>query len=177
MSSSQREAELSREDDHVGKLLLSVDAPVLTSNKFQRKLKRRIKLTLRQDVGFDHCEAIYEYRSMIIFEPIIYLLVPSLPASPDESPHLRSHRCLIGFLRFIALLIRFLSNSMSTQRFSNCGRRLRPSSPSMPWTIWPALVVLWGVCWMFWHRPGSPIVSESGLWDDYERIGERSDQA
>ncbi len=19
----------------------------------------------------------------------------------------------------------------------------------MPWTIWPALVVLWGVCWMF----------------------------
>src|ERR1700726_855580 len=21
----------------------------------------------------------------------------------------------------------------------------------MPWTIWPALVVLWGFCWMFYH--------------------------
>ncbi|RSL54707.1 hypothetical protein CEP54_009747 [Fusarium duplospermum] len=24
----------------------------------------------------------------------------------------------------------------------------------MPWTIWPALVVLWGVCWMFYPSPG-----------------------
>ncbi|KIX04750.1 uncharacterized protein Z518_05620 [Rhinocladiella mackenziei CBS 650.93] len=23
----------------------------------------------------------------------------------------------------------------------------------MPWTIWPALVVLWGVCWMFYDEP------------------------
>ncbi|ERF71356.1 hypothetical protein EPUS_03511 [Endocarpon pusillum Z07020] len=23
----------------------------------------------------------------------------------------------------------------------------------MPWTIWPALVVLWGVCWMFYEEP------------------------
>jgi hypothetical protein len=22
----------------------------------------------------------------------------------------------------------------------------------MPWTIWPALVVLWGVCWMFFDE-------------------------
>ncbi|KAI8679318.1 C2H2-type domain-containing protein [Fusarium keratoplasticum] len=24
----------------------------------------------------------------------------------------------------------------------------------MPWTIWPALIVLWGVCWMFYPSPG-----------------------
>jgi hypothetical protein len=24
----------------------------------------------------------------------------------------------------------------------------------MPWTIWPALVVLWGVCWMFYEELG-----------------------
>ncbi|KAH6995624.1 hypothetical protein BKA56DRAFT_138277 [Ilyonectria sp. MPI-CAGE-AT-0026] len=24
---------------------------------------------------------------------------------------------------------------------------------TMPWTIWPALVVLWGVCWMFYPSP------------------------
>ena len=27
--------------------------------------------------------------------------------------------------------------------------RLRPPCTTMPWSIWPALVVLWGVCWMF----------------------------
>jgi len=25
----------------------------------------------------------------------------------------------------------------------------------MPWNIWPSLVVLWGVCWMF-YNPLSP---------------------
>jgi hypothetical protein len=28
-------------------------------------------------------------------------------------------------------------------------KRLRAPCTTMPWTIWPALVVLWGVCWMF----------------------------
>ena len=27
---------------------------------------------------------------------------------------------------------------------------LRPPCTTMPWTAWPALVVLWGVCWMFY---------------------------
>jgi hypothetical protein len=31
---------------------------------------------------------------------------------------------------------------------------IRPRCTTMPWTIWPALVVLWGVCWMF-YSPGS----------------------
>jgi len=26
----------------------------------------------------------------------------------------------------------------------------------MPWTIWPALVVLWGVCWMFYYEQSQP---------------------
>lgn len=30
--------------------------------------------------------------------------------------------------------------------------RLRPPCTTMPWTIWPALVVLWGVCWMFFEE-------------------------
>jgi hypothetical protein len=28
-------------------------------------------------------------------------------------------------------------------------KRKRPPCLTMPWTIWPSLVVLWGVCWMF----------------------------
>lgn len=27
--------------------------------------------------------------------------------------------------------------------------RIRHLCTTMPWTIWPALVVLWGICWMF----------------------------
>lgn len=27
--------------------------------------------------------------------------------------------------------------------------RQRPKCTTMPWNIWPFLVVLWGVCWMF----------------------------
>ena len=32
--------------------------------------------------------------------------------------------------------------------------RLRPPCTTMPWTVWPSLMVLWGVCWMFyWPSP------------------------
>lgn len=37
--------------------------------------------------------------------------------------------------------------------FSEFPCRLRPLCTTMPWTIWPALVVLWGVCWMFYGEP------------------------
>lgn len=36
--------------------------------------------------------------------------------------------------------------------FSEFPNRLRPPCTTMPWTIWPALVVLWGVCWMFYEE-------------------------
>ena len=49
----------------------------------------------------------------------------------------------------------------------NYSKALRPPCLSMPWTIWPALVVLWGVCWMFHPQPNSSIFSEDVLatWD------------
>ncbi|KAH8883049.1 hypothetical protein GQ53DRAFT_435584 [Thozetella sp. PMI_491] len=33
--------------------------------------------------------------------------------------------------------------------FSEFVKGMRPLCTTMPWTIWPSLVVLWGVCWMF----------------------------
>ncbi|KAL9114708.1 MAG: hypothetical protein Q9227_001386, partial [Pyrenula ochraceoflavens] len=36
-------------------------------------------------------------------------------------------------------------------RSSEFPNRFRPPCTTMPWTIWPALVVLWGVCWMFYN--------------------------
>lgn len=35
--------------------------------------------------------------------------------------------------------------------FSEFPCSFRPPCTTMPWTIWPALVVLWGVCWMFYE--------------------------
>ena len=39
--------------------------------------------------------------------------------------------------------------------FSEFPNSMRPPCTTMPWTIWPALVVLWGVCWMFHTPPNS----------------------
>lgn len=36
--------------------------------------------------------------------------------------------------------------------FPNAFRHL---CTTMPWTIWPSLVILWGVCWMFYGSPPS----------------------
>jgi hypothetical protein len=36
--------------------------------------------------------------------------------------------------------------------FSEFPNRLRPPCTTMPWTIWPVLVVPWGVCWMFYEE-------------------------
>ncbi|KAK4187010.1 hypothetical protein QBC35DRAFT_251150 [Podospora australis] len=35
-------------------------------------------------------------------------------------------------------------------------RGMRHLCTTMPWTIWPVLVVLWGVCWMFYPPCGTP---------------------
>jgi hypothetical protein len=45
---------------------------------------------------------------------------------------------------------------------SEYAHRRRPPCTTMPWNIWPALVVLWGVCWMFY---GSPQITDS-TWMD-----------
>lgn len=38
--------------------------------------------------------------------------------------------------------------------FSEFPNKFRPPCTTMPWNIWPALVVLWGVCWMFYDNCG-----------------------
>lgn len=70
---------------------------------------------------------------------------------------------------------RFISHNVSTSsgRRGNPGRVIRPSlgpiCSTMPWTIWSALAVLWGVCWMFYYPPGGigqPGPKESQSWID-----------
>jgi hypothetical protein len=52
---------------------------------------------------------------------------------------------IIVFL-FLQTLYEQLVNAAKIFEFPD---RIRPPCTTMPWTIWPALVVLWGVCWMF----------------------------
>jgi hypothetical protein len=58
------------------------------------------------------------------------------------------------FLEHLVLLLlstlRFL---LSCSKFGGFQNRQRPRCTTMPWTIWPSLVVLWGVCWMFVNTP------------------------
>lgn len=37
--------------------------------------------------------------------------------------------------------------------FCEFPKGIRHPCTTMPWTIWPSLVVLWGVCWMFYGSP------------------------
>lgn len=49
-------------------------------------------------------------------------------------------------------------------QFSEFSSRLRPPCTTMPWTIWPALVVLWGVCWMFYGEYGWSVGDQADSW-------------
>jgi hypothetical protein len=58
------------------------------------------------------------------------------------------------FLEYLSLLLlsilRFL---LGCSKFGGFQNRQRPRCTTMPWNIWPSLVVLWGVCWMFINTP------------------------
>ncbi|KAH7419404.1 hypothetical protein BKA64DRAFT_650702 [Cadophora sp. MPI-SDFR-AT-0126] len=52
--------------------------------------------------------------------------------------------------RYLELLFRRLLQFLTSySRFGGFRDRRRPKCTTMPWSIWPSLVVLWGVCWMF----------------------------
>jgi hypothetical protein len=58
---------------------------------------------------------------------------------------LKLEKILALWEKVLYLLLLYLS-------FSEFPNRLRPLCTTMPWTIWPVLVVLWGVCWMFYEE-------------------------
>lgn len=81
----------------------------------------------------------------------IFQLVPK-PPSPSElgllsilcQKLLSLRKVLVSCLR---IFLQILHNFGSAYEFPNC---FRHPCTTMPWTIWPALAVLWGVCWMFY---------------------------
>ncbi len=84
--------------------------------------------------------------------------------------YLKLEKILALWEMVLYLLLLYLS-------FSEFPNRLRPPCTTMPWTIWPALVVLWGVCWMFcdelswnWGDQGEPLMAD-GMMGLFEDIG------
>lgn len=61
---------------------------------------------------------------------------------------------IIELMQTVRVYITLILNTVSSG-FSEFPNSMRPPCTTMPWTIWPALVVLWGVCWMF-YTPLSP---------------------
>ena len=76
-------------------------------------------------------------------------------AAREQLEHERIAR-LWPCLEYLALLLlsilRFL---LCCSKFGGFQNRQRPRCTTMPWNIWPSLVVLWGVCWMFVNTPFS----------------------
>jgi hypothetical protein len=74
-------------------------------------------------------------------------------AEREQLEHERIAR-LWRSLEYLALLLlsilRFL---LGCSKFGGFQNRERPRCTTMPWNIWPSLVVLWGVCWMFVNTP------------------------
>jgi hypothetical protein len=74
-------------------------------------------------------------------------------AEREQLEHERIAR-LWRSLEYLALLLlsilRFL---LGCSKFGGFQNRQRPRCTTMPWNIWPSLVVLWGVCWMFVNTP------------------------
>lgn len=86
---------------------------------------------------------------------------------PLEMQILFSFVCrMLQMLDFHArrLQAKFLTSlSTSPDDLSDFPNRRRPPCTTMPWNIWPALVVLWGVCWMFYSPIACSFLDELDL--------------
>jgi hypothetical protein len=81
------------------------------------------------------------------------LLFDTLGAPSELGPHDIS--LILHFLKYLLTCLLFCN-------FSLFPGTIRPRCTTMPWTIWPALVVLWGVCWMFRPPRSDTQVEHSG---------------
>jgi hypothetical protein len=90
---------------------------------------------------------------------VVWLKEGGSSMAPHAELFLRWHMNIIRQCLWFVIMAR-VSLSLVLQLQKACRRRshmrmrlarkkFRPPSTTMPWTIWPALVVLWGVFWMF----------------------------
>jgi hypothetical protein len=75
---------------------------------------------------------------------------------------------LLSLKYFSILLQKILQYLLLFGKFAEFPNRRRPKCTTMPWNIWPSLVVLWGVCWMFYPYPDNQDTPNEFLqYDEY----------
>lgn len=85
-------------------------------------------------------------------QELLQQLLQQLPPSLDPDRFIRKQ--LLSYLEHLALLLlKVLRSLLSSVRSAGIMKRRRPKCTTMPWEIWPSLVILWGVCWMFYPPP------------------------
>ena len=81
----------------------------------------------------------------------------------------RLDRIIQTLQRWLNLFALFLSRFF----FFEFPNNLRHLCTTMPWSIWPALVVLWGVCWMFYNgNNGAATTPVDGMPNDVNTVEE-----
>lgn len=106
-----------------------------------------------------------------------YLLLNTTLASSSESwdryrqAKNELKKGILFFLLFLAftayLLPEILQYLLLFCKFAEFPNRRRPKCTTMPWNIWPSLMVLWGVCWMFYPGPSrQDDIPVQFLWND-----------
>jgi hypothetical protein len=74
-------------------------------------------------------------------------------AEREQLEHERIARLWRSLEYLVLLLLSILRFLLGCSKFGGFQNRQRPKCTTMPWNIWPSLVVLWGVCWMFVNTP------------------------
>jgi hypothetical protein len=78
---------------------------------------------------------------------------PLEQAAREQLEHERIARLWRSLDDLALLLLSILRFLLGCSKFGGFQNRERPRCTTMPWNIWPSLVVLWGVCWMFVNTP------------------------
>lgn len=72
------------------------------------------------------------------------------------------------WFNFLSILVHALK--ISFRSFFSPFKGMRYRCTTMPWTIWPSLLVLWGVCWMFYGSP-EEYISQGDITDTTPDLG------
>ncbi|UPK91283.1 hypothetical protein LCI18_002218 [Fusarium solani-melongenae] len=139
-----------------------------------RRIRHRLRVRIREEINQEEAMKIFRQIKSVIAD----LQTTRFSADAEDGP-------LVWLMKSEMLIeriyerLRFLYYRLAVyttaclwpySEFPGC---IRPPCTTMPWTIWPALIVLWGVCWMFYPSPGratgvAELESQSHL--DYQSL-------
>ncbi|KAH8901689.1 hypothetical protein GQ53DRAFT_8239 [Thozetella sp. PMI_491] len=113
-----------------------------------------------------YCISILALRALSLIESAEGKLLKWLEEIEDILDRIwkRFQRCLYQPLTYALVYLHF---------FSEFPDGIRHLCTTMPWTIWPALIVLWGVCWMFYPHPATDEFDQ----DDWPSLLRQLDRA